>query len=618
MTQDRGWFRWIRWAFVVGVGSVLGYLVFATYVQAQARSDGEANADAPFITIFSFLLPLLLVAMLVAIAASRTTTRGALFLVAGSVIAFCAVLLGLAAFVPCTGSSLRLIAPLAWTLELFGGSVDSTAWGAEGNCSRPLPPGLELANFLAVLAIFVGAVSAIILLMRRRIEALRVGLSSSVDAVIGLTPESLPLIESLCKSGEARLVVVVEQDEMNPLVGAARALGATVIFADGTNAATARLLVRHTRSRAISLRRCYAVTERASTNLAAFDAIVAAIETRSDRRDEFVPRLNVRIDEPRTAMLWRVANLSDPGSEVGPRWLADAISPIVATSNAIVGDFWKSDCSRILVAGEYPMLVPLLDEISWLRWCDWELNRKDPGWRPRELEVIVAGPAAIAQKREWLAVRAPWSWNDHESGALDGPGPLQVEALPGEIEFALNEALASDSRPTTAVIVEDRHGWDGLPERIARCHGHVRVLARSQDVVGINSQIIPNDYANNVPTRFGLALAFGAMVRKGHVADFWTRLAEHDALVNGRIGATDQLSERRESLRRYISIIAYFTDKTWDWRFHSNYAEPVLTESEMRDLTGLRSLDEGEPVERYRRSYARLAVLGMAPTRRRT
>src|SRR5690606_10628975 len=210
---------------------------------------------------------------------------------------------------------------------------------ALGACASALPLALEVARFAAIVTTFVGAALVVVSASREQWNRLTVRRAQHIDLVVGLTPRSLPLVQSLLQEPVAfdprwqstrrqrALVVALHDDASDPLVAEARELGAIVLIGNATRAdvlrpaLTYRTLGWSRRRRQIhpSLHRLYAVTDRPQVNrriLRAAEEVLASTDfSLSDRR---VPRITLLLDDSREAQEFRATHVSDR------RWFVDA------------------------------------------------------------------------------------------------------------------------------------------------------------------------------------------------------------------------------------------------------------------------------------------------------
>jgi hypothetical protein len=111
-------------------------------------------------------------------------------------LAFVAIVLGAATYIPCTPSWRMFAAPIGWILEMFVGGVESSPSAGEA-CVAAQAPGFVVARTAALLATFIGAISAAAVLGRSQLDRLMVRLSSDVDVVVGLDVMTLALVKAL-------------------------------------------------------------------------------------------------------------------------------------------------------------------------------------------------------------------------------------------------------------------------------------------------------------------------------------------------------------------------------------------------------------------------------------
>lgn len=122
----------------------------------------------------------------------RTSSAG---FVIGVVLAVSALALATATYWPCRPHGDPIFPIIGWVLSTFEGEVEVVGPGAQ--CALTFPPGFELARTLAFIVIAYAAVEIVRVFARQQLARIRIGWHSDVDVVVGLYPETLPLIKAL-------------------------------------------------------------------------------------------------------------------------------------------------------------------------------------------------------------------------------------------------------------------------------------------------------------------------------------------------------------------------------------------------------------------------------------
>jgi hypothetical protein len=571
----------------------------------------------------------------------------ALALLAVGILALLAAALGLASYLPCTTDGVRVLGALTGVVLLFVGSTESAALGpdAAGACAGPVPLAFQLARFLAIAATFAGATAVAFSVSRQQVDRLLAKFSRDVDVVTGLDATVLPLLKALVEERD-RLrrrpdwydptwrervlrrprprVVLVHENRTDPLLGAARALGALVLHADPSSPDSLRAVIAL--GRRVTLRRLFAVSADQEANLAVADAAGRVLEevarASAPRRRwprEFVPRITVRFDDPREARAWRLHRLASAD------WFLDALSVDDLIARAVAGRLVQERAEHVVLAGDSPLTIALLDELAWRRWCWAERASAAPApsaedeWFLRS--VLLVGDRADRVRREWEAHRAPCSAGEDVAAAPDG-----------DWEEAADDAVAraaAGGAGRIAVVVTEPPGPDVLVRatRLAQLHPEALVVAPDLATSGVPADGRPAGRRGlgGPVVRYGPSLLQGA----GPPEDSWTVLArqQHEwyARKAGRDGRAarrpwaepgqpeaDRLPAffREENLRQHrhlLRILADLTGGTWRASHPGDVPAPLpasiragVVRSEHERWCGLREALGWRPPERPR------------------
>jgi hypothetical protein len=132
----------------------------------------------------------------------RRHRSNATSVVIGAAVGLLALALGIAAYAPCATRWSAVYQLPGWVIALFVGGYEFDGPGAV--CALRFAPGLELARTLGVSFTGVAGVLVLLRLARQQVERLVIRLSGSIDAVIGLNDESLPLVRALVRENQER------------------------------------------------------------------------------------------------------------------------------------------------------------------------------------------------------------------------------------------------------------------------------------------------------------------------------------------------------------------------------------------------------------------------------
>lgn len=608
---NRGWGRRLflipSALYVVALGS----LAIETY--RTTRSYGPewplpSMRDAPWQTPESWVpaLPALVLCLLALACLTywwpRRRGLGGIGLATAVVVALSGAILGYAAYLPCAGGQVPLIAPTQWVLNLFVGNTDASLGPDSDVCRGPLPPGFQLARLLTLAVTFAGVLGAVSLLWRQQLWRIRVKFGSDLDIVVGLDATTLPLVRALCHHDEdrtvredwytvfpfqrgdlrrllarpARVAVFVEEGN-HPLLDEVQASGALAIVGDASDPDVLALALTRTgltgKKRA-TVRRLFAVSASQQHNLKVLASAQKVLSSGVvvDHVREVIPTLTARFDSAREAKLWRSQNLGSsslnlhPASRGAPRlgvkgvdWfcdgisvdgvlaelLVDAIEDLHKVNGALEGT-QQAAAVHIVLVGDHPLALALLDEIAWRRWCEYDLasatlpghDGGDRRWRefvvdvtatgaevapevePREDDssssycvqrVTLVGVSAYQQAEEWRATRAP----------LPGPGPLEVRTASERPEVLaeagweqqVTQLLTPLLGDPYLIVIGDDGGYRTGAERVTSLAASATVMLPDANTTGVAMPI-----AAKAPVRYGPALV-KPVRRRGADAD---------------------------------------------------------------------------------------------------
>ena len=448
------------------------------------------------------------------------------------------VILGTSSYQHC-GAGESPLSVAVWVTGLFSSEVETAVIGpgaVQEICRGPYALTFQVARLFGSAALVLGALAVLLRLLRPAVDRFLVRWAGDRDVVVGLTPAVMPLIEALVDDDRRRhdaprwfrrtlgdgwrwclrllrrarrtRVVVVHANPADPLVAEARACGAVVYIADPTSEETLRRVVQG-RLGHVKIRRFFAVTESQSINTAIVSAVRTIIEAapQDGPHRTVVPRLVARFADPREARDWRLGELAVGGCFV------DAISVEALLAREIVDRVVTLGARRLLIVGDHPLAVALLDEVAHQRAFHYELDhaggtrRATPGF-PLD-SVVVVGERATEVAAEWRQHRTP---------ASEIPEPLPVESVNQPWEDEITARCCATTDLMAMVITgppSDEVNQRAL--RVHRAHRHLIVVRPSAHVHGVH----PPASAGESILRFGPSLTEAGGVPE----DTWTALA---------------------------------------------------------------------------------------------
>ncbi|MFT4215174.1 MAG: hypothetical protein QM622_10420 [Microbacterium sp.] len=453
------------------------------------------------------------------------------------------LVLGYSAYAPCTGDGVPVLSPLTWTILLFVGTMEPGVVGpdaAMAACQTAMPLALTIARFTAIAATFVGATTVLIAVSRDQFARVRVRFATDVDVVTGVTGLTIPLVRALVLESERRRradgwfdktlrermrrrpstrVVVIHPQREDPLAGEAIEAGAIVLIGDPADRATLERVLTHPRGMRVRLRSLHAASGDQNANLTVARVAggilrdrLGADGTSSSRRGEvpIVPRIVVRLDDPREARDWRLTHVADG-------WLVDAITTDEIVAQTLVARLAdahthaKGVPTRLVIAGDTPLTIALLDFLAWRAWRSAHLERP---WHL--IDVVIAGDRAEQVKREWDARRSP------------AARACAITVRVGADDW---EAVCDRELGASAALIVTEQGADAIARaaRVARLNPGSRVFARDDAVQGVGLAV---DDASQAVVRYGATLLAG----EGAPEDSWTQLGR---LQHARWRGTD-------------------------------------------------------------------------------
>lgn len=470
------------------------------------------------------------------------------------------LILGGASYAPCAGGA-SWLSPLLWVLNLFVGEVEGANLGpASVVCSGQVPLAFQIARLSGWGTVFAGAGAALWSVSRQRVDRWWVRGARDIDVVVGLDLGGLALVRALVaeravaprvpdwytltRQDRSQLVsrgrqgvVVIHANRDEPALGEARSLGARVLIGDPADPRTLRLALLAEGDRGVRVRRLFAVAASQRLNedvVAAAQEVLRAAQP-SDPVEwlasQWVPRLVARFDDPRQAHDWRLSQVDTAGC------FTDAISSDELIARELVNRLAEAECRHLIVSGDTPLTVAILDEVGLQRAFRGELVRA-AGDRPAptrtlEIDVTVAGEHAPRTVDEWTQHRSP--------GACY-PDVLAVSADRRDPEDVATNVVGAELK--TAIVLTGSAAPETMSQatRLSRTHPGVLVFYPAPVTDGVEP-LRPTDRWSRFPVRYGPTL----LQRGGTPEDSWTVLArqQHECFRAGDTRPPDGRAARR-------------------------------------------------------------------------
>jgi hypothetical protein len=265
-----------------------------------------------------------------------------------------AAVLGISSYWNCTDAEdPPLITPLILTGSMFWGNVGDVQLNGR-ICPSPTPVALEVARLAAFAAIFTGMFGVVIAVFHAQLDRLRIMLSHTITAVVGIEEDTRPMIGAVARTLDrhSTLVVIIGgSDEHSERE--AHIQGARVVSVDFNVPATLESL-----SLWRNLERLYLMSADPSTNLAWLDVITRRLSGIGSRQR--VP-LIMRVDDPWQAEAWRAQYFG--GSDT--RWAADAVGKYETTARWLLDSIIAArTIRRVFVCGSSLLTLALCADLT--------------------------------------------------------------------------------------------------------------------------------------------------------------------------------------------------------------------------------------------------------------
>lgn len=320
---------------------------------------------------------------------------------------------------------------------MFAGQLESDVFGEGTLCPGAYPLGFQIARMTGLATLVAGALTTVAVLSRQQMDRRRIRDAADVDIVVGVDANAVGLAKALLDEQGAcsrypdwydlrpeekkaldrrgrRQVVVIHTNGDEPVLGELRAYGARVLVGESTDGEVLRVAMLRRRGGRIAVHRLFAATSSQQLNLAVLDVAKEVLTDAGLSQDDWlsqesVPRLVALLDDPREARDWQLTQLDTTG------FFVDALSVDGLLARSIVAALQGLEPQRVLVLGDSPLTVAILDELALQRYFRAELDTHRaacgmtplPGRGLLDVRVILVGPGAEPIRQEWEANSAP-------------------------------------------------------------------------------------------------------------------------------------------------------------------------------------------------------------------
>ncbi|MGV0790207.1 RyR domain-containing protein [Mycolicibacterium sp. XJ1819] len=305
-----------------------------------------------------------------------------------------ALVLGMSAYLPCHDGESPIFAPLAWTLALFLGNVQTFADGACAN----MPIALEVARLLALATTLTAALAAGLALFRSQLDRVAIWRANSLTVVVGVDDDTVSMVRAILRTQNPAGAVVILTDDIDGEAGRrARALGAKLRAVDLAEDDALSRLTLWNRSE-----RLYLLSGDPVDNIKHFKTIDAAVAQRGSGPVRMP--LTVRIDDPWQAEVWRRSFLASTER----RWVADAVGKYEVTAAKLVrhmttrperGAVARELPNTVVLCGLYPLTYAMASELAQLQ-REQGMYEKPDVVRPSNVVIFAEGAKSFVEDHE--------------------------------------------------------------------------------------------------------------------------------------------------------------------------------------------------------------------------
>lgn len=323
----------------------------------------------------------------------RTTFSGQpLIVIAG--MAASALALGMSAYWRCHDGQAPFFAPLAWTLALFLGNVETFS---SGPCAT-MPVALEVARLLALATTLTAASAAGLALFRSQLDRVVIWRASSLTVVVGVDDDTVSMVRAILRTqNPAGAVVVLTDDTESEAARRVRGLGAKLRALNLSDPETLGQLTLWNR-----LERLYLLSADPVENLRRF-SIIDQVVTKTRRSRSRLP-LTVRIDDPWQAEVWRRSFLVSAER----CWVADAVGKYETTAAKLVRHMTTRHTPAsvelgapitVVLCGLYPLTYALASELAQVQ-REQEMYSRPHVIRPSSVVIFAKGAKSFVEDHE--------------------------------------------------------------------------------------------------------------------------------------------------------------------------------------------------------------------------
>lgn len=354
-------------------------------------------------------------------------------LVAISVMAFTAFVLGFASFFRCSGDQSAFFAPLTWTLGLFVGNLENIYQNGSGVCTAQMPLALEVARLLALAATVFSFVAVALEVFKTQRDRVRAWLSKRVTVIVAIDDDTLSMVTAISQSMDSKsALVILTQDRDRPCVKEARRSGACILTVDLQSASGIKNFTRLWPK----IERLYLLSDDAALNRVRLAAIDQQLDELGFERIR-IP-LIVRIDDPWQAEEWRGRYKSNSTG----RWLVDAVGKFEETASRIIEHaIADSEVEVLYVCGLSPLTLALCSEFA--------QRKRERDFHPTSRNLLSRLVIVAEGAEEWVEDHVARQRRFSSSGP---DGTVTYDDRPASIKV-LSELVATTGAAKSAVIL---------------------------------------------------------------------------------------------------------------------------------------------------------------------
>ena len=345
---------------LLGVSAVLlGYLVvLALWPGATPPAPFDwfgAPRNSPTIAIVVVIVGLLCTVSYL-IRRNRSSATVPVVIVVGLIGA--SFVLGFASYMFCRGDAgTTFFTPLEWTTGLVKGGTENKTISIGSDdvpCPAGPPAALTVARLMVLGAFSVGVVGIVAAAFRLQADRIRVWLSRSATAVVGVDEAGVSMVTAIARESTRHgALVLLTSAPDGPVAQLCRSKGARVLQVDFDHPETmgSKRFWR-------KVQRLYLLSPDPSTNLRRLSTIGEVLgDTATGRRAPLI----VRIDDPWLAIAWRAEQFG--GSDT--RWAGDAVGKYEVTARRLLDQITSvATITQVLICGSSQLTLALCADMS--------------------------------------------------------------------------------------------------------------------------------------------------------------------------------------------------------------------------------------------------------------